>query len=347
MKFNKQIFIDKYLLSNNSKVFIIAEAGVNHNGSLETAKRLIDVAKESEVDAIKFQAFKTNQLILDNVEKAPYQKRTLSDESQFEMLQKLEFSQEQNIELMRYCQKKDLIFLTTPFDEESLSALDELDLPAYKVSSTDLTNMPFLQNIAQKNKPIMLSTGMSYLSEVEMALKMIHPFNQNVILLQCSTNYPLRDDEVHLEVMNTFKKNFDILIGYSDHSFGIGAAPYAVAMGAKVIEKHFTLDKNMPGPDHKASLSPEELIQLVKEIRKVERYLGDSLKIPTLAEIQNRKAMQKNLVAAIDIEKGELFSVENTASKRTGGIGISPLYYEEVLGKTARKKFKKNDIIDL
>ncbi|CAN2048423.1 N,N'-diacetyllegionaminic acid synthase [Candidatus Magnetomoraceae bacterium gMMP-1] len=346
MKFNKQIYVNNSLISEKSKVFIIAEAGVNHNGNMDMAKRLIDIAKNANADAIKFQAFKTESLILKDVEKAPYQKQTGHLESQFDMLKKLEISIEQNLQLKTYCEENDIIFLTTPFDENSLNELDKLNLPAYKIASTDTTNLPFLRKVAKKNKPIFLSTGMSYLSEIELALNEIYPFNKAVVLMQCSANYPLRDDEVNLAVINTYKK-FNIIIGYSDHSVGIGAAPYAVVMGAKLIEKHFTIDKEMEGPDHKASLSPEELKTFVKQIRTVEAYLGSETKIPTLSENETRISLQKNLVASQKIAKGDIFSEKNITSKRTGGKGISPIYYKKIFGKISPKKFNIDEIIEL
>jgi len=347
MTFNKQIFINNFAINNQSRVFIIAEAGVNHNGDIEIAKELIDIAKEANADAVKFQAFKTEQLILKHVEKAPYQKKETPLVTQFEMLNKLEISLDQNIELKSYAEKKGILFLTTAFDEASLNELDKLDLPAFKVASTDTTNPNFLVKIAKKNKPLLLSTGMSYLSEVEIVLNKIHTYNKNVILMQCSSNYPLSDTDVHLNVINTYKKHFDMIVGFSDHSVGIGAAPYAAAMGAKVIEKHFTLDKNLNGPDHKASLSPQELCDFVKEIRKVEKYLGSPYKIPTLAEIENRNSLQKQLVATKKIRKGDLFTLDNIDTKRTGGKGISALYCEHILGQTSQKCYDIDDIIEL
>jgi N,N'-diacetyllegionaminate synthase len=279
MKFKRTIYINNKIVSDDSPVFIIAEAGVNHGGDMNIAKKLIDVASDAGADAVKFQAFKTEHLILQNVKKAPYQQKTTAkDESQYNMLKKLEVTKEQNLELIEYCRQKDIIFLTTPFDEYSLDELDSVELPAYKVASTDTTNLPFLRKMAMKDKPIILSTGMSYLSEVRMALEEIYKYNQDVILLQCTANYPIKDDEANLNVINTYKDNFDILIGYSDHSVGIGASPYAVPMGAKVVEKHFTLSKDDDGPDHAASLTPEELKEYVKTIRKVEKYLGTSIK---------------------------------------------------------------------
>lgn len=347
MQYNKKIIVGGKTISNEDPVFIIAEAGVNHNGEISLAMKLIDVAAESGADAVKFQAFKTKNLILDHVQKASYQKlRTGDSENQFEMLKRLEITQQQNQELMNYCLEKKIIFLTTPFDRESLDELDILDLPAYKVASTDTTNLPFLKRIAKKGKPIFLSTGMSYLSEIRMALDEIKVYNQDVILLQCTANYPIKDEEANLNVINTYKEEFNILVGYSDHSTGLGASPYAVPMGACVVEKHFTLDKNSEGPDHSASLSPEELSEYVKEIRKVEKYLGTSEKSPTAAEEKTRLSLQKSLVALLEIKKGDVFTEDNIIAKRTGGKGISPIHYKELMKKKASKNYKPNDIID-
>ena len=346
MKFNKNITIGNYKIGSGKPVFIIAEAGVNHNGELERAKALIDVAANSGADAVKFQAFKTENLILKNVEKAKYQMATTGkSESQFDMLKRLEITQDQNIELVNYCRKKDIIFLTTPFDEESLDELDTMDLPAYKVASTDATNLPFLKKIAKKGKPVFLSTGMCYLSEVKLALEQIHEFNQDVVLLQCSANYPIKDEDANLNVINTYKQEFDILVGYSDHSVGIGAAPYAVPMGAVVVEKHFTIDKSMEGPDHKASLSPSELKEFIQEIRRVESFLGGFEKTPTKDELKTRKALQKSLVALRNIKKGDFFTEHNIIAKRTGGKGISPINFKQLLGKKAIRDFSPNEII--
>ena len=346
--FNRSIHVARHLISDDSKVFIIAEAGVNHNGDMGLAKKLIDVAVDAQADAVKFQTFRAEHLILRNVVKAPYQTKTTdSSESQFDMLKRLEVSHEQNRELMGYCQKKNIIFLTTPFDEQSLSELDGLALPAYKVASTDLTNLPFLEKIARKERPIFLSCGMSYQAEVELALRAIWPFNRDVILLQCTANYPIKDAEANLAVIRTFQDRFDMLIGYSDHSVGVGAAPYAVPMGAKVIEKHFTIDKNMAGPDHKASLDTEELIQFVRQIRLVETYLGNGIKTPTLSESKTRSSLQKALVAARTIRQGETFSEKNMTAKRTGGAGISPIFIQQVIGKSAPRTLERDEVIEV
>lgn len=348
MNFSKRVKIGHFTVSKNSETFIIAEAGVNHNGDINIARKLIDVAAEAKADAVKFQIFKTEHLILKGTKKALYQLVTTnSKESQFDMLKKLELSKKQFTELHRYCKKKNIIFLITPFDEHSLGELDEFALSAYKVASTDITNIPFLKKIAKKQKPIFLSTGMAYFSEVEVALKAIHPFNKDVVLLQCSANYPIRDEEANLRVINTYKEKFNILVGHSDHSVGVGVAPYAVAMGAKVVEKHFTLNKGLQGPDHKASLNPEELKRFVSEIKKIEKYLGSGVKVPTLSELKTRKLLQKYLITAKGIKKGEKFSEDNLIAKRTGGLGVSPIFYSSIIGKVASKKYKKDEIIEI
>jgi len=347
MKFNKNIIIDKTKISNNNRVFIIAEAGVNHNGDLKVAKKLINIAVNAGVDAVKFQTFKTENLILKEVEKAPYQKdRTGSKETQFNMLKKLEITSSQTKVLIDYCKGKKIIFLSTPFDEESIDELVKLEVPAFKISSTDTTNLLFLKKVAKTKKPIILSTGMSYFSEVKLALEEIYKYNKDVILLQCSANYPIDDNDANLNVINTYQKYFDIIVGYSDHSIGLGASLYAVPMGAKVVEKHFTINTNEKGPDHMASLNPDELKQYVKEIRKIEKYLGDSEKKPSKAEMLTRKSLQKCLVSNSQISKGELFTESNIIGKRTGGDGISVINYKKLINKKAQKNYIINEIIN-
>ncbi len=348
MNFNKTIQIADKVLEQNGKTFIIAEAGVNHGGDMNLAKKLVDLAVEAGVDAVKFQAFRTSDLIIDNVEKAPYQTKTTSKtESQTDMLKKLELKKEQYIELKEYCESKNIIFLITPFDETSLLELEEIGVVAYKVASTDTTNLPFLKKIAQTQKPVFLSTGMTYLNEIQAALEEIHVYNKNIVLMQCTANYPISDDEANLNVIKTFQNNFDILVGYSDHSIGIGAAPYAIPMGVCMIEKHFTINKEDEGPDHLASLDPEELKQLVVEVRRIEHYLGSFDKVPTASEMNTRKSLQKNLVAKTRILEGEILSESNVIAKRTGGEGISPIDYKQVFGQKANKSFNTNEIITL
>lgn len=346
--FNKQFQIGNRTISEQEKTFIIAEAGVNHNGDMNLAKEMIDVAIESNVDAVKFQTFKAEKLILKDIEKAPYQKVTTnSGESQYDMLKRLEVTKEQTKELMDYCEKRNIIFLSTPFEKTSLDELDELGVSAFKIAATDLTNIQFLRQVAEKGKPIILSAGMCYLEEVERALDAIYPINKNLILMQCTANYPIQDAEANINVIRTFQKRFDVLVGYSDHSQGVGASPYAVAVGAKVIEKHFTLDKDMEGPDHKASVTPEELKQLVSDIRRVEKYLGDGIKMPSRSEQMTRKSLQKCLVANSKIKQGEMFTENNIVAKRTNGVGVSAIYYDDVVGKVSKKHYDVDDIISL
>lgn len=346
MIFNKIIRIENQIISNESPTFIIAEAGVNHGGDMKLAKTLIDLASDAGADAVKFQTFKAEHLILSDVKKAPYQLKTTGNgQSQMEMLKNLEVTKEQNLELKKYCLSKKIIFLTTPFDEFSLEELEELDLPAYKVASTDLTNLPFLIKIAKKNKPILLSTGMSYLSEVSMALETIYPYNKDVILLQCTANYPIKDSEANLNVISTFKENYNIILGYSDHTVGVGASPFSIPMGVKVVEKHFTNDKKLIGPDHKASLSPKELYSFVKTIKKVDLFMGTFLKYPNFSETKTRLSLQKCMVASCDIKIGDTFSEKNIVAKRTGGEGISPVYSNDLYTLTATKNYIQNEII--
>lgn len=348
IRFNKKIKVSNRIISDEDPVFIIAEAGVNHNGNLDLAFQLIDIATEAGADAVKFQAFKTENLILQNVSKAPYQQKTTeAKESQYEMLKKLEITLEQNIRLMDHCHRNGIIFLTTPFDEGSLDELDSLDLPAYKIASTDLTNLPFLKKVAGKGKPIFLSTGMSYLWEVELALAEISTLNKDLVLLQCTANYPIRDHEANLNVLKTYASCFDVLLGYSDHTTGTGAAAYAIPMGARVVEKHFTIDKTQPGPDHRASLSPDELKQFVQQVRTVELYMGIDRKEPSADEQQTRKSLQKCLVAACNIAKGQVINEEMIIAKRTGGIGISPVHYKKILNQPADKDYLKDEIIQM
>lgn len=346
VNFSRSINIGGKCISNENLTFIIAEAGVNHNGNMRIAKEMIDIAVEAKVDAVKFQMFKADHLILKNTEKAPYQKKTTNnEESQYEMLKKLEVTKEHQYELMSYCKKKGIIFLSTPFEKWSLDELDEIGVSAFKVAATDLTNIQFLRQVAKKKKPIILSAGMCYLEEVRHALEVIFPINRDVILLQCTANYPIKNTEANIQVINTFKKEFDIIVGYSDHSEGVGASPYAVTLGAKVVEKHFTLDKNMIGPDHKASVTPIELSQLVADIRQVEEYLGNGVKMPTYSEQMTRKSLQKSLVAQKEIKCGEKFTSDNIVAKRTAGVGISALYYDDIIGMTAQRDYVCDDII--
>jgi N-acetylneuraminate synthase len=347
MKFNKTIQIAGHEISDSSSVFIIAEAGVNHNGRLDLAKRLVDVAAKAGADAVKFQTFKTENLILDGIEKAHYQKRTtIASESQTEMIKKLEIDKNFHEALIEHCIKKNIIFLSTPYDEDSLKLLLEFKVPAIKIASTDATNLLFLEKIAKSGKPVILSTGMCSLYEIEQAYRCLQANGcKELAILKCTSNYPTDPSEVNLRAIKTLQICFDTIIGFSDHTEGIGASPYAVAIGAKIVEKHFTLDKNMEGPDHQASLSPDELIQFINEIRKVEKMLGSKEIFPTKTEENTKISLQKYLVAKRDIKKGEIITREKLIAKRTDGKGISASDVYKVLNKKLMIDVNQNQII--
>ncbi|MBI4309034.1 MAG: N-acetylneuraminate synthase [Candidatus Omnitrophica bacterium] len=317
--------------------FIIAEAGVNHNGRLDLAKRLIDAAAQAGVDAVKFQTFDTEEVIIEGVAKAPYQKKTTAaGESQTAMLKRLEIDKAFHLRLIKYCRQKNIIFLSTCSGESSLNLLVELDLPVLKIASMDIANPMFLEKVAQKGKPVILSTGMSLLAEVEQAYQCLKGNGcKEMAILKCTSNYPTSPGEVHLRGLQALQERFNAVIGFSDHTQGLGASPYAVAMGAKIVEKHFTLDKGMEGPDHKASLSPDELTLWVKEIRRVEQMLGSKEIQPTQSEKETSKAMRRSLVPRVDLKKGDIITRKNIAAKRTGGAGISALEFYKVLGLEA------------
>ena len=333
-----------------SKTFIIAEAGVNHNGSIEIAKELIDKAKEAGADAVKFQAFKADSLVSKKAEKADYQKlNTSSDESQYEMIKKLELDVDAHKELLDYCNKKCIKFLSSPFDLDSIDLLNNLGLDVFKIPSGEIINLPYLRKIGKLNKDVILSTGMADLGEIEDALKILteNGTERNKIsILHCNTEYPTPFNDVNLRAMLTIKNAFNIKVGYSDHTTGIEVTIAAVAMGAEIIEKHFTLDRNMEGPDHKASLEPGELKSMVDSIRNIEQTLGDGIKRPSPSELKNKPIARKSLVALKRIEKGSLFTEENVGIKRPGN-GISPMRWDEVIGKTANKNYEFDDLIEL
>jgi len=293
------------LIGEEEPCFIIAEAGVNHNGSVELAKKLIDAAKDAGADAVKFQTFKAESVVVKDAQKAEYQKETTGEGSQYVMIKKLELAEEDFRELADYAEKKDIMFLSSPFDKDSVDLLHELDVPAFKVGSGEITNLPLLRYIAKKGKPIILSTGMSTLGEIEEALDVIRSEGvEDIILLHCVSNYPARIEDVNLRAMGTLKQAFKLPVGFSDHTLGITAPIAAVALGACVIEKHFTLDRNLPGPDHRASLEPDELKEMVKAIREVEKALGNGIKKPTKEEEKIKKVAGRSIVAKVDISKG-------------------------------------------
>ncbi len=333
------------------KTFIIAEAGVNHNGDIDTALRLVDMAKKAGADAIKFQTFKSERLVAFSTPKAKYQKaNTGSNESQLEMLKRLELTNDNFKRLFSYCRKKGIFFMSTPFDEKSADMLDRLGMNIFKIPSGEITNKPLIQHIATKNKPVILSTGMSYLNEVEKAVRWIYDiwnksgFNQQLTLLHCVSNYPAHAEDVNLYAMNTLKTAFDLSVGYSDHTLGIEIPIAAVAIGAKVIEKHFTLDRNMKGPDHKASLEPDELKAMVKAIRNVEKAMGDGIKRPTEKEDETRIIARRSLVAKRDIKKGDVIRSGDIIIKRPGS-GILPEFKDIIKGMKAGKNIKADSVI--
>ncbi|MBT5400114.1 N-acetylneuraminate synthase [bacterium] len=329
-------------------VFVIAEAGVNHNGSVELAKKLIDVALNSGADAVKFQTFKAENLVVKNTQKADYQKQTTdASESQFDMIKKLELDVEAHKELIAYCQKKDIIFLSTPFDHESIDMLSDLGLQIFKIPSGEITNLPYLRHIGSLGKQIILSTGMSNIKEVGDALDILvnaGTSKDNIIVLHANTMYPTPMEDVNLNAMLTIQKEFGVDIGYSDHTLGIEVDIAAVAMGASCIEKHFTLDKTMDGPDHKASLEPEELKAMVGAIRNIEKALGSSEKKPSPSESVNIKVVRKSIIASKDIQKGDLLTDKNITVKRPGN-GISPMKWDDIVETIATKDYRTDDLI--
>lgn len=326
-----------------NRTLIIAEVGVNHNGSIIIAKKLIDVAEDCGADAVKFQTFTAEKLVRFNAEKAAYQKETSgTDETQFNMIKKLELDVVAHEELIDYCAKKGILFLSSPFDLDSIDLLAELGLEIIKIPSGEIVNLPYLEKIGKLKKRIILSTGMADLGEIKNALDVLISSGtekSDITVLHCNTEYPTPYEDVNLNAMATIKKAFGVKVGYSDHTLGIEVPIAAVALGAEAIEKHFTLDKNMKGPDHKASLEPNELKAMVNGIRNIEKALGDGIKKPSKSEKKNIDVVRKSIVAIKPIKKGEIFNEENIGVKRPG-TGISPMKWYEVIGKTAKKDFE-------
>ncbi|HCX90138.1 MAG: N-acetylneuraminate synthase [Deltaproteobacteria bacterium CG12_big_fil_rev_8_21_14_0_65_43_10] len=331
-----------------NKTFIIAEAGVNHNGSLDMAFQLIDVAVAAGADAVKFQTFKAEKVIAVNAPKAGYQKETTgSDESQLEMVKKLELDETAHIRLYQYCQDKGIQFLSTPFDLESIDLLNRLGLEIFKIPSGEITNLPYLRKLGALKKRLIMSTGMADLGEIEDALNVLIDSGTplgNITVLHCNTEYPTQFEDVNLRAMKTIGHAFGVAVGYSDHTPGIEVAVAAVALGAAVLEKHFTLDRNLPGPDHKSSLEPDDLKAMVQAIRNIEKALGNGVKRPSPSEVKNKLIARKSLVATQPIKTGELFSADNITAKRPG-TGISPMRWDEILGQVAQKDYKADDLI--
>ena len=333
-----------------SRTLIIAEAGVNHNGDLELAKKLINIAAEAGADLVKFQTFNADRLVASTARKAAYQiQATDSRESQHEMLRRLELTEDMHKELIAHCAARDIGFFSTGFDIKSVDLLLSLGQDHFKIPSGEITNLPYLRHIGHLGRPVILSTGMAIMEEIGSALQILEnsgtPKN-SITVLHCTTEYPTPMPEVNLKAMLAIRDNFGVKVGYSDHTLGIEVAIAAVAIGATVIEKHFTLDRNLPGPDHKASLEPSELKSMVVAIRNIEVALGDGIKRPTPSETKNIAVVRKSIIASKSIQLGEVFTTKNLTTKRPG-TGISPMRFDEVLGKKARRNFAEDDLIEI
>lgn len=333
----------------NNRTIVIAEAGVNHNGSLALAKQLIDVAADAQVDYVKFQTFIAEKNIAVHAKKAAYQIKNTNkaEESQLEMVKKLELSKDDHLELVAYCKARNVKFLSTAFDFDSIALLADLGIDFFKIPSGEIVNLPYLRKLADLNLPIVMSTGMSTLEEVQTALDILMENGvkkQDIIVLHCNTEYPTPMEDVNLKAMITMREKFDVKVGYSDHSLGIEVPVAAVALGAKVVEKHFTLDKSMDGPDHRASLEPKELKDMVKAIRNIEKAMGSGEKVPSASEKKNIAIARKSIVAAKNIRKGERFTEDNLTVKRPGA-GISPMRWDEVIGSIAKKDYLTDELI--
>ncbi|MCX6075293.1 MAG: N-acetylneuraminate synthase [Campylobacterales bacterium] len=330
------------------RVFIIAEAGVNHNGSTELAKKLIDVAALAGADAVKFQTFKTENLVSKNASKAEYQKSTTdANESQFDMIKKLELDVSAHRELIAYCKEKNIMFLSTPFDLDSVDLLQNLGLEIFKIPSGEITNLPYLRKIGALNKKVILSTGMANMDEIADAVAILTASGtkkENITVLHANTEYPTPMEDVNLNAMLSIRDTLNVACGYSDHTLGIEVDIAAVALGAECIEKHFTLDNTMEGPDHKASLEPHELIAMVQAIRNIEKALGNGVKAPSKSESKNINISRKSIVAKKEIKKGEILSEANITVKRPG-TGISPMKWNEIIGSCALKDYKEDELI--
>lgn len=332
-----------------NRVLIIAEAGVNHNGDIAKAKELVDAAAKAGVDFVKFQTFKAAKIVTKSAERASYQNKNTGDkDSQFEMLKKLELSKDHHLELIKYCEARNVKFLSTGFDLDSLEFLHNLGVQLFKIPSGEITNLPYLRKIASFKKPVVMSTGMADMQEVVGAFNVLIKEGlkkEEITIVHCNTEYPTPMRDVNLKAMNTIGDQLDVKIGYSDHTLGIEVPIAAVALGATVIEKHFTLDRNLPGPDHRASLEPRELKEMVKSIRNIENAIsGDGKKVPSKSEKKNIPIVRKSIVAKSFIKAGEIFTEENITVKRPG-TGISPMKWDRIIGKKAEKNYFKDDLI--
>jgi N,N'-diacetyllegionaminate synthase len=341
--------IGNKLVGPGQPCFIIAEAGVNHNGDMLLAHRLIDAAAAAGVDAVKFQSFITEELITPDAPKANYQVEATGESgSQYMMLKSLELSADQQVELKAHCDQIGIIYLCTPYEQESAQMLDHMGIAAFKIASTDTTNTPFLKFLASKGRPTILSTGMSTLGEVEQAVNALlcGGLDDKIVILHCTAEYPTPTREVNLRAILTMQRAFVCPVGFSDHTLGIGASPWAVAVGACVIEKHFTLDRNMAGPDHRASLDPAGLSDLVQSVRDVEAALGDGVKRPMPCEIHNKPRMQKSLVARRRISAGDIISPDDLTCKRPG-YGMPPSWFDRIVGKKAAVDIPQDGVLTI
>ena len=329
-------------------ILIIAEAGVNHNGSIKMAKQLIDVAVDAGADFVKFQTFKADSLVTKKADKAGYQKKlTEKDESHFEMIKRLELDRPTHDKLINYCAQKNIQFLSTPFDIESTNLLSELDIPLYKIPSGEITNLPYLRHIGGLGRSVIISTGMATLDEIRGAMDVMIDAGldkNDLTILHCNTEYPTPMSDVNLKAMLTIRDELEVKVGYSDHTLGVEVPIAAVAMGATVIEKHFTLDRTLPGPDHAASLEPDELKAMVSAIRNIEKAMGSGVKKPSHSETNNIVVVRKSIIAKKDIKKGEKFSEENLTVKRPGS-GISPMEWDNVIGQVSNHDYNMDDLI--
>lgn len=332
------------------KVIVIAEAGVNHNGDINLAKKLIDVAAEANADFVKFQTFSADSIVTRAAKKAVYQVQNMgSSESQHEMLRRLELTFDMHNELIAHCAIRKIEFFSTAFDIASVNLLVSLGQSHFKIPSGEITNLPYLRQIGELGKSVIMSTGMSTLGEIEAAINALEQAGtqrNNITVLHCTTEYPTPMAEVNLHAMQAIHHAFGVKVGYSDHTRGLEVSIAAVAMGASVIEKHFTLDRNLPGPDHKASLEPKEFMELVSAIRNIEIALGDGIKHLTPSEVRNKSVMRKSIVASKEIKTGDKFSLQNITTKRPG-TGISPMRWDEVIGRTSTRDFEEDELIDL
>jgi len=334
-----------------NKTIIIAEAGVNHNGDIETAKRLIDVAADAGVDYVKFQTFKANKIVTKQAKRADYQNKNTKDvDTQYEMLKKLELNEDSHHLLIKYCNQKGIKFLSTGFDLDSLEFLNKIGIRLAKIPSGEITNYPYLKKVAQLYSEVILSTGMSDMDDINKALAILLKFGvkkENITILHCNTEYPTPMSDVNLKAMLHIQTELNVKIGYSDHTLGIEVPIAAVALGARVIEKHFTLDRNLPGPDHRASLEPNELKSMVNSIRNIEKALsGSGIKEPSKSELKNKQIIRKSIIALKPITKGEIFNNRNIGTKRPG-TGISPMKWESVIGQVSKNNFEQDELISL